>query len=206
MAPYTTNGAARRPFRLRMKRPHHTHPHHAVHHETEHEHPPHVIEMFAPPPSEREIALWKKLTLELPSERDDAHKVQRSAAFKSLDKDRDGRLTLTDIKLGFTQGDFAKTLAEMRELASFHGAWMNDYETLLRDAMDMASKVLPNAAHGQAIKDHGEPYVEREQFRLLLVYIRHYFELFTMFEDVEHLCHHDHDEPLNLQDFCAIVP
>ena len=45
---------------------------------------------------------------ELPSERDDAHKVQRSLAFKQLDKDRDGRLTLSDLKWGFTHGDFAQ--------------------------------------------------------------------------------------------------
>ena len=99
-----------------------------------------------------------------------------------------------------------QTLAEMRELATFHGVWMENHETLLRDAMDMAAKVLPSIAHGKDIKDHGEPYVEREQFRLLLVYIRHHFELYTMFEDVEHLCHHDHDEPLGYSDFVAIVP
>jgi len=122
-----------------------------------------------------------------------------------LDKDRDGRLTLTDIKFGFTHGQFAKTLSEMRTLCSFHGVWMSDHEPLLRDAMDMASKVLPCVAHRASMADHGEPYVEREQFRLLLVYIRHHFELYLMFEDVEHLCHHDHDEPINFQDFCAVL-
>ena len=113
----------------------------------------------------------------LPTEKSKAGEAARAKMFRAFDPNGNGYLSLAEIDKGvmdlFGRGDiFRSKKAIMR-------------------AYQAARAVSPN------LTKESQDYVERSEFRVLLVYLKQYFELFLMFDRVDT----GDDSRINLSEF-----
>ena len=114
---------------------------------------------------------WQKLAGKLPTGKDEKAKAARTGLFTIMDPNGNGYLSLAEIDRGLRQVMGEKDAGGYTDVDS------------LSPAIARAFHAAKNAVESKA--SLGEDFVERKEFRLLLVYLKRYFELFGMFLDID---------------------
>ena len=121
---------------------------------------------------------WEAFTARLPIGRDTATSLKRSAMFDKFDVNGNGFLSLAEIEhgvnetLGFDSKNAVKPVV-MRAFAA---------------ARDVNAKKTGKKKDKKKATEEGkkkDAYVERDEFRLLLVYIRQYYEYYVAFNRID---------------------
>jgi len=161
---------------------------------------------LAAPMSTAERKLWGTMCDVLPAERNCAKsKAKRKALFASLDGDGSGDLSVKELMQALN-GPLVGLSAMTQTIGALHGTQAISLEPIVAGAVALASQVHSPGGDGLSQTSQELTGIRYAQFRLFLVYLRHHIELYTMFEDLEHQCHHEHDEPLSLADFQHLLP
>eukprot|EP01012_Entosiphon_sulcatum_P016806 TRINITY_DN2168_c0_g1_i1.p1 TRINITY_DN2168_c0_g1~~TRINITY_DN2168_c0_g1_i1.p1 ORF type:complete len:443 (-),score=92.95 TRINITY_DN2168_c0_g1_i1:126-1454(-) len=109
---------------------------------------------------------WKALALKLPSGKTSVEKAKRDELFKLFDPNGNGYLSLAEVDKG------VRDILQIDSLFNCKPALMRAFQ---------ASKNF--STNGRA--PLGADYVTRSEFRILLLYLKRYFELFQMFDLVD---------------------
>ena len=124
---------------------------------------------------------WEDLGRKLPTARDPATRKRRMDMFSAFDPNGNGYLSLAEVDRGITQA--------------------LDCQQLF-DAKPVIMRAFQAAKYAHSTKSKlGADYVERIEFRLLLVYLRRYFELFVMFDAID-----GDDRRIDRGEFLAALP
>lgn len=111
---------------------------------------------------------WAAIREKLPTDKtDDEQKEKRSQIFDQFDPNGNGYLSLAEVDKGF------------RDVLGLYDIF--DAKKVIMRSFQAAKSVSNNQGKPSI---HGPDYIERSEFRLLLVYIRQYFELWQMMSDV----------------------
>mmetsp|Transcript_24241 Transcript_24241/g.52978 ORF Transcript_24241/g.52978 Transcript_24241/m.52978 type:complete len:179 (+) Transcript_24241:112-648(+) len=108
---------------------------------------------------------WAQITAKLPASRDPESKAHRTELFNSMDPNGNGYLSLAEVDKGL------RDVLQLDALFDCKPAIMRSWQA--------AKKA------GKSRARLGDDYVERAEFRLLLVYLRNYFELYQMFDRID---------------------
>lgn len=120
---------------------------------------------------------WAKVTAALPTGMDETSKERRKQIFRAMDGNGSGQLSKAEIDGG---------IPHVLGLSEFYRA---------KPAIHVAYKV----AKGAKSKDD---FVSWKEFRVLLKALRHYFELWSIFEEIDA----DGDRRVTIAEFSAVVP
>ena len=135
--------------------------------------------------SKREI--WKTLESKLPSERKNAEqRAQRKELFSQFDPNGNGYLSLAEVDAG------ARKIWKLDELT-------DDLPPILMRAFTAAKTVRQRAGKQ---RKNDDDYVQRAEFRMLMAYIKMYFELWVMFDEVDG----SDDRRVDLEEFKKSLP
>lgn len=116
-----------------------------------------------PPPSKID---WVKIRERMPMDKNDpAAKKKRQDLFKAFDPNGNGYLSLAEVDKG------------VRDVLGLHEIF--DLKPVLMRAFQAAKGVAKTKSK------LGDDYVEFPEFRILLVYLRQYLELWQMFDEVD---------------------
>lgn len=126
---------------------------------------------------------WAAIAEKLPYERTPEAFAKRSELFDSMDPNGNGYLSLAEVDRGI------QDVLRLEEV-------FNAKPAILR-AFQAAKNYIPTDAGTP-----GEDYVQRREFRIFLEFLRHYFELWVMFEGIDS----EMDRRLNLDEFTAALP
>ena len=110
---------------------------------------------------------WVAIHNKLPMKKNAEEKAKRMELFKRFDPNGNGYLSLAEVDKGL------RDVLEMDEIF--------DVKPVIMRAFQSAKSI--NDKRGKA--KHGPDYIEKCEFRLLLVYLRQYFELWQMFDRVD---------------------
>ncbi|KAL3686935.1 hypothetical protein R1sor_013244 [Riccia sorocarpa] len=108
---------------------------------------------------------FAEIKAKLPSDKTPEEKAARSKLFKQFDPNGNGYLSLSEVDKGI------RDVLGLEEL----------FEA--KPAIIRAFNAAKSA--GKSKSKLGDDFVERSEFRLILLYLRQYFELFEMFETVD---------------------
>jgi len=125
---------------------------------------------------------WHYVNSKLPFERTPADQAKRHALFSSIDNNGNGFLSLAEVDKGIRDN--------MQLDAVF------DCKPVIMRAFQAAKNV------GGDTSGLGVDYIERKEFRMLLQYLRSYFELYQMFSLVDI----NDDRRINMQEFTSSIP
>lgn len=126
---------------------------------------------------------WKKLTDKLPSATDERSAERRKLLYKQMDANGNGFLSLAETERG------VGLILGLDEIAAAKPVMMRAFQ-VAKKARGSSSKL-------------GADYVERgEEFRQLLLNLRHYFELYAMFNRVDS----SDDRRVDFKEFKAAIP
>jgi Ca2+-binding EF-hand superfamily protein len=128
---------------------------------------------------------WVQIREKLPVDKTEEAKAKRMALFDQFDPNNNGYLSLAEVDKGCRDvlGIYEIFQAKKVILRAFEAArGLND----------------PKVPKG----DLGCSYVERMEFRMLLLYLRQYFEIWQIFDQVDS----DDDHRLDLAEFKAALP
>lgn len=106
---------------------------------------------------------WKPIAHKLPIGKDAASKEKRAELFMRFDPNGNGYLSLAEVDKG------VRDVLEIDELFDCKPAIMRAFQ---------ASKAYDKNCTAEL----GEDFITRSEFRVLLVYLRCYFELFQLFD------------------------
>mmetsp|Transcript_110337 Transcript_110337/g.308421 ORF Transcript_110337/g.308421 Transcript_110337/m.308421 type:complete len:182 (+) Transcript_110337:83-628(+) len=127
---------------------------------------------------------WAAIREKLPTEKTADQQAKRSEIFNSFDENGTGYLSLAEVDKG------------CRDVLGLYEIF--ECKKVIMRAFQAAKSV----SAGKVSDDRGPDYVEKVEFRLLLVYIRKYFEVWQMFEDLDS----GDDNRISLDEFKAAVP
>ena len=119
----------------------------------------------SPPKEKFSVDFWQGLASKLPAEKTDEHRQARKQMFSNFDPNGNGYLSLAEVDKG------VRDVLACDELFDAKPAIMRAFQAA-KGALKTKAKL-------------GADYVERAEFRLLLVYLRRFFELYVMFDDVD---------------------
>ncbi|KAL2611349.1 hypothetical protein R1flu_023041 [Riccia fluitans] len=125
---------------------------------------------------------WKAVAAKLPSEKTPEAKAKRSKLFSEFDPNGNGFLSLAEVDRGICD------VLQLEGLFNCKPAILRAFQ---------ASKGV-----AKSNSKLGDDYVERSEFRLLMVYLRQYFELYEMFKKLDT----SHDRRVDLDEFKAALP
>eukprot|EP00242_Pyramimonas_sp_CCMP2087_P015564 CAMPEP_0198201364 /NCGR_PEP_ID=MMETSP1445-20131203/4158_1 /TAXON_ID=36898 /ORGANISM="Pyramimonas sp., Strain CCMP2087" /LENGTH=177 /DNA_ID=CAMNT_0043871665 /DNA_START=97 /DNA_END=630 /DNA_ORIENTATION=- len=108
---------------------------------------------------------WPEVTAKLPSGRSDEEKAKRKELFKQFDPNGNGYLSLAEVDKG------VRDVLGLDDVFNCKPAVMRAFQ---------ASKGIHKSKSSL-----GEDFIERIEFRMLLLYLRQYFELYVMFDEVD---------------------
>lgn len=109
---------------------------------------------------------WAGLKAKLPTERTSDLQEKRRALFESFDPNGNGYLSLAEVDKGLTElGVTPDPLPKKVIMRAFQAA---------------------KGAHAASTNGPGADFIELCEFRLLLVYLRRYLEVWLLFENVDH--------------------
>lgn len=111
---------------------------------------------------------WAAITAKLPTGKDTASALRRAALFDRFDVNGNGVLSLAEVD---------KALRDVMGLDSVYSS-----KPVLMRAFNAARDVNRSNKPKKTRKDD---YVERDEFRVLLVYLRQYFELYVAFNRLD---------------------
>ncbi len=129
---------------------------------------------------------WEAFLAKFPVDRSDDQKKKRAEIFDGFDPNGNGYLSLAEIDKGCRDGLGLYDLFEAKRPI------MRAYQA----AREVANAGKPAAGGG------GADYVERSEFRLLLIYLRIYFLIWKMFEKIDT----GKDARISLDEFVRAVP
>jgi len=141
----------------------------------------------APPPAvaekdaETRKTEWERVRELLPVKKDDENKEKRKKLFDQFDPNGNGKLSLAEID---------SACQKILELERF----TNNLQPILIRAY--------NAAKTLQKKEKDDEFVEFIEFRMLLCYIYHYFELMVMFDEIDA----SDDRRVTIEEFKKAVP
>lgn len=110
---------------------------------------------------------WAALRDKMPTGKSAEDKQKRSELFKAFDPNGNGYLSLAEVDKG------CRTVLGLYEIFEAKPVIMRAFQT------------AKSANDKKNTSKRGPDYVERCEFRLLLVYLRQYFELWQMFQMVD---------------------
>ena len=125
---------------------------------------------------------WDAIREKLPTEKTADQKTKRSEIFNRFDENGTGYLSLAEVDKG------------CRDVLGLYDIF--ECKKVIMRAFQAAKSVSSSK------NDRGPDYVEKVDFRLLLVYLRLYFELWLMFDDVDG----GEDDRIGLDEFKSAVP
>lgn len=111
---------------------------------------------------------WDALSAKLPTERTESAKAQRLELFAACDPNGNGYLSLAEVDKGLTAAGLTSSSSD---------AVLNK-KVLMRAFQ--AAKSVSDSAGGA-----GADYIEKCEFRLLLVYLQKYLAIWQMFDAVD---------------------
>lgn len=126
---------------------------------------------------------WEAFLAKFPVDKSEEQKKQRADIFDGFDPNGNGYLSLAEIDKGCRDDLGLYDLFEAKKPI------MRAYQA----AKDVAKT---------GNSDDGADYVERSEFRLLLIYLRDYFILWKMFDKIDS----GNDGRINLDEFVKAVP
>ena len=129
--------------------------------------------------------VWTTLKEKLPTERTEAAKARRAELFTAFDPNGNGHVSLAEVDKG------VREQFQLQDLT-------DDLAPILQRAHTAAKGV----ATRKEKRKHDDDYVQRSEFRMLLVYIKQYFELWVMFDEVDA----SDDRRVSLEEFRAALP
>jgi len=138
---------------------------------------------------------WEKIREKLPSEKNEEQNALRKALFDGFDPNGNGYLSLAEIQRGCEQ------IIGLPEIYENKPVMMRAYQA----ARSVANKKSPETegdGENKEGEDLGEHYVERSEFRLLLLYLRNYLEVWQMFDRIDT----GDDRRINLEEFQSAIP
>jgi Ca2+-binding EF-hand superfamily protein len=132
---------------------------------------------------------WDSIREKLPTEKTPELKAKRSELFDQFDPNGNGFLSLAEVDKG------CRDVLGLYELFECKKVIMRAFQ---------AAKGVNNNAKSSKSKSEslGNDFIEKCEFRLLLVYLRQYFEAWQMFEGVDS----GNDRRINLEEFKAAIP
>jgi len=128
---------------------------------------------------------WDAWAKKLPIGKNDAEKKARDSLFMQFDPNSNGYLSLAEVDKG------CRDVLGLYELFEAKPVIMRAFQAA-KGANDKYNK--PGS--------HGPDYVERIEFRLLLVYLHKYFEIWQMFEKIDA----SDDRRVSIDEFTAALP
>jgi Ca2+-binding EF-hand superfamily protein len=129
---------------------------------------------------------WEKIRNKLPTDRTAEQKAKRNKLFAGFDPNGNGYLSLAEVDKG------CKDVLDLPEIYENKSVMMRAFQ---------AAKVVNNARPRERKSDLGDDYIERSEFRLLLIYLRNYFEVWQMFDRIDS----GDDRRINLDEFKTAV-
>eukprot|EP00980_Cylindrotheca_fusiformis_P029479 scaffold23479_cov143-Cylindrotheca_fusiformis.AAC.29 len=135
---------------------------------------------------------WDMIQSKLPVEKTDEQKAKRQELFDGFDPNGNGYLSLAEVDKG------CKDILGIPEIYENKPVMMRAFQAS-RKAANTDGSAPSHAPHGE---DQGEDYIERSEFRLLLLYLRHYLEAWQMFDRVDS----SDDRRIDLEEFKSAVP
>lgn len=129
---------------------------------------------------------WEAIRAKLPTEKTDEQRAKRLELFKQFDPNGNGYLSLAEVDKG------CRDVLGLYEIFSAKKVIMRAFQ---------AAKSA-NDGKAKSKEDLGPDYVEAVEFRLLLVYLRQYFEVWQMFDSVDT----GDDNRIDLEEFKVAVP
>jgi len=139
-------------------------------------------------PASAAIIDWDAMRAKLPTERTDSAKAQRLELFQSFDPNSNGYLSLAEVDRGLTQ----------LGLATPQGGGVINKKVMMRAFQ--AAKGANDAQSGSGGGAGGD-YIEKCEFRLLLVYLQKYLSLWQMFDAADD----SGDHRISLDEFKSAV-
>lgn len=127
---------------------------------------------------------WAKIREKLPMEKTDEQKEKRKKLYAGFDPNGNGYLSLAEVHRG------CKEVLDLPEI----------YEN--KPVMMRAFQAAKGVHNGKSKSDLGQDYIERSEFRLLLVYLRNYFEFWQMFDRIDS----GDDRRINFDEFKSAIP
>lgn len=124
---------------------------------------------------------WDRVRALLPVKKNAEDKEKRIKLFKQFDPNGNGKLSLAEID---------NACQKILELEKF----TNNLQPILIRAY--------NAAKTLEKKENDDEFIEFVEFRMLLVYIYHYFELMVMYDEIDS----SNDRRVSLEEFKKAVP
>ena len=119
---------------------------------------------------------WADFAAQLPTGKDEASRKQRKKIFDTCDVNANGVLSLAEFDRGLRE-----VFGHDFELRVFKA------KPAIMRAFQAAKKW--NKSKGKKSKIpfglNGDDYVDKSEFRVLLMYLRQYFEVYVMFEDID---------------------
>eukprot|EP01012_Entosiphon_sulcatum_P046858 TRINITY_DN63233_c0_g1_i1.p1 TRINITY_DN63233_c0_g1~~TRINITY_DN63233_c0_g1_i1.p1 ORF type:complete len:183 (-),score=42.41 TRINITY_DN63233_c0_g1_i1:127-675(-) len=125
---------------------------------------------------------WSELAAKLPIKRTAEEQERRRQLFDQFDPNGNGYLSLAEVDKGI------RDVLQLDALFDAKPAIMRAFQAAKHYAKSKARQ--------------GDDYVERSEFRLLLVYLRKYFRLFEAYETEDV----DHDQRISFAEFQRAVP
>jgi Ca2+-binding EF-hand superfamily protein len=124
---------------------------------------------------------WAAVQAKLPVDKDEASKQKRMAMFDQFDPNKNGYLSLAEIDKG------------MRDVLGLQDLF--DAKPVLMRAYQAAKGINPKPGRG-------EDYVERAEFRMLLVYLKAYLKIWEVFSKADS----SDDRRLDRKEFAKAFP
>jgi Ca2+-binding EF-hand superfamily protein len=122
------------------------------------------------------------LNAQLPIGRDPASKQTRSKLFSQFDPNGNGILSLAEVDRGLKQ--------------VLHLAGVEECTPAINRAFAAAREIAP------PVSSFSNDYIDKNEFRVLFVYLRHYIELWELFCAIDT----SHDRRVRLPEFQAAIP
>jgi Ca2+-binding EF-hand superfamily protein len=125
---------------------------------------------------------WTLVRKKLCLERDEKGLAKRNKMWASFDVNGNGYLSLAELDKGI------RDVLNMQDIFEIKPVIMRAYQAARNT--------------GKTRTKHSEDYVERNEFRVFLVYLRQYFEYWEMFERIDQ----NNDRKVTLSEFKHAVP
>jgi Ca2+-binding EF-hand superfamily protein len=124
---------------------------------------------------------WSSIPKKLPFERTPEARSQRRRLFSQLDVNANGYLSLAEVDKGI------QDVLQIREIY--------DAKPVIIRAFNAARNCVPD-------EGHGSDYIQRREFRMMLQFMAHFFDLWVMFGIIDT----SNNRCINLQEFILAVP